>query len=292
MSDTPTQYALCRHVKSNGRLCRAAALRDHIFCFHHQRDRQRRANLRAALGAKFRHGEEDFNSEVLASLDLPSPDDPEAVLVCLANTFNALAVGAIPEKRAGLMIFNLQTIALAWRNVLEMRKDAQSEPEERAVTDPEPIAGIVNTQRQADFDFREQEYVKNLATADSDSNSAVPQFCNSAVQEAAFNADAARHQAMQQDSNLPLPAEAPHKTIDVETALSTMKDDDWKEYLEHLWKISAITTEQRDKLRTRLFHGDRNRRAHARFMALKYAPDKVKEVLTRRSESQNEPRIA
>jgi hypothetical protein len=35
-------------------------------------------------------------------------------------------------------------------------------------------------------------------------------------------------------------------------------------------------------LRARLFHTDRNRRANARFLALKYSPEKVKEVLSRK----------
>src|SRR5262249_26950965 len=170
MPSPATKYRPGRHVLAKARLCGVAALKAHIFCLHHQRDRQRRANLRAGLAAKFRAGEEDLNAEIVASLDLPAPDDPEAALVCLSNTFLALAAGAIPEKRAALMIYNLQTINSAMYNLLKFREaEAAKEKEsgvveERAVTDPEPIANILLSNRQADFEFSEQSYAKKLET--------------------------------------------------------------------------------------------------------------------------------
>jgi hypothetical protein len=171
MSSPVTQYRTCRHVLTTGRLCGGAALKDNIFCLHHQRDRQRKANLRAGLAAKFRAGEEDLNAEIVASLDLPAPDDPEAALVCLANTFLALAAGAIPEKRAALMIYNLQTVNSAMYNLLKHREALHAaalaeptRPVERAVTDPEPIASFLASNRQADFDFSAQQYASRLET--------------------------------------------------------------------------------------------------------------------------------
>jgi hypothetical protein len=164
------QYATCKHVLASGRLCGCPAMKDHIFCYNHQRNRQRRANLRAALGQKFRNGEEDFNAEVIASLDLPTPDDPDAIIVCLAQTFLALSAGAIPEKRAALMIYNLQTITSAYTNLLKQRQleaehasqKGQLQAMTRAVTDPEPIGSILNAKHLADFDFSEQRYAKDL----------------------------------------------------------------------------------------------------------------------------------
>ena len=168
MSQSP--YPTCRQVMASGFLCGSPALKNQIFCHHHQRDRQRRANLRAGLAAKFRAGEEDLNAEIVASLDLPAPDDPEAVLVCLSNTFLALAAGAIPEKRAALMIYNLQTINSTFYNLLKHREAEAARAKEtglmaeRAVTDPEPIASFMLSNRQADFEFSAQQYARKLET--------------------------------------------------------------------------------------------------------------------------------
>jgi hypothetical protein len=345
MSSPVTQYRTCRHVLAKGRICGAAALKDHIFCHHHQRDRQRRANLRAGLAAKFRAGEEDFNAEIVASLDLPAPDDPEAALVCLSNTFLALAAGAIPEKRAALMIYNLQTINSTFYNLLKHREQMAAQEKEngvvaeRAVTDPEPIASFLMSNRQADFEFSEQRYARKLETEQQsqtqrredaenyeiekqnalrrhgdtesfDSLGCHPErsegplstprtAAETSVEEAAFNADAARMQAMEHGDLTP-PPEAPHTSAKVTEAVAAMSADDWEKYVQRLWLNGFIDDAQRDKLHAKIFHPSKSVREGARFLALKYAPDKVREVLERSSQSsvassqkgRDEPRIA
>jgi hypothetical protein len=306
-------------------------MKNQIFCHHHQRDRQRQANLRAGLAAKFRAGEEDLNAEIVASLDLPAPDDPEAVLVCLSNTFRALAAGAIPEKRAALMIYNLQTINIAVANALRYRADLQESAArgERAVTDPEPIASFLSSNRQADYEFSAQQYAGRLETqlqtqrrpfdsaqgrledaedslvchseraerveeslgtprtvVDSFGTTGVsPVQTDAATLEAAFNADAARMQALEH-GDLARPAEAPHSPEEVEAAVHAMSSDDWEKYVQHLWLCGFVDDAQREKLHARIFHADRNVRAAARFLVLKYAPGKVREVLAHSSQSQ------
>jgi hypothetical protein len=321
MSQSP--YPTCRQVMASGYLCGSPALKNQIFCHHHQRDRQRQANLRAGLAAKFRAGEEDLNAEIVASLDLPTPDDPEAALVCLSNTFLALAAGAIPEKRAALMIYNLQTINCALANVLRYRAalqaaeaDGISRPVERAVTDPEPIASFLASNRQADFDFSAQQYAQRLETEmqqqtqrredaegfDENQNLTADDTDRSTDErgyaEAAFNADAARMQALEH-GDLARPAEAPHSPEEVEAAVGAMSADDWEKYVQHLWLCGFVDDAQREKLHARIFHADRNVRAAARFLALKYAPEKVREVLAHgsqlsvaSSQSGSEERIA
>jgi hypothetical protein len=79
--------------------------------------------------------------------------------------------------------------------------------------------------------------------------------------------------------------------------VDAMTADDWEKYIERLWLNGAITSPQRDKLHARVFHADRNVRAAARFLALKYAPEKVREVLGSQSQvasgqSGSEERIA
>jgi hypothetical protein len=101
--------------------------------------------------------------------------------------------------------------------------------------------------------------------------------------EAAFNADAARMQALEH-GDLARPAEAPNSSEDVSAAVDAMTADDWEKYIERLWLNGAITSPQRDKLHARVFHADRNVRAAARFLALKYAPEKVRSVLSSQSQ--------
>jgi hypothetical protein len=343
---------------ATGYLCGSPAQKDQIFCYHHRRDRQRKANLRAGLAAKFRAGEEDLNAEIVASLDLPAPDDPEAAVICLSNTFLALAAGAIPEKRAALMIYNLQTVNSAMYNLLKHREQLAKQQNgvavERAVTDPEPIASFLLSHRQADYDFSAQQYAQRLETekqnptqrhgdtegldenqpqhqkqnlpqrrggaedsCSADVSSAVSQASRlredadsqpaagcrrdsrqaaGATLEAAFNADAARMQALEH-GDLARPAEAPHSPQEVEAAVGAMSADDWEKYVQHLWLCGFVNDAQRDKLHAKVFHADRNVRAAARFLALKYAPEKVREVLGSQSQvasgqSGSEERIA
>ena len=327
MSQTP--YPTCREVMASGFLCGSPAMKNQIFCWHHQRDRQRKANLRAGLAAKFRAGEEDLNAEIVASLDLPAPDDPEAALVCLSNTFLALAAGAIPEKRAALMIYNLQTVNSAMYNLLKHREALHAAalagatpPAERAVTDPEPIASFLASNRQADFEFSAQQYASRLETEQqhptaetteepTDQRGSMPfgrmsvelkgvlrsaqddSQKNSVTAEAAFNADAARMQALEH-GDLARPADAPHSPQEVEEAVHAMSAEDWEKYVQPVWLCGFVGDAQRDKLHARIFHADRNVRAAARFLALKYAPEKVRQVLSSQPSavSKSEERIA
>jgi hypothetical protein len=120
---TTNAVATCRQVSASGHLCGSPALRGKIFCYYHQRDRQRRENIRRALGQKFQNGQEDFDGEIISSLDLPAPDDPVAAGVCLSNTFLALAAGHIPTKRAALMLYNLQIITSNFATIAKYRED-------------------------------------------------------------------------------------------------------------------------------------------------------------------------
>ena len=65
-----------------------------------------------------------------------------------------------------------------------------------------------------------------------------------------------------------------------------MTSEDWEKYVQHLWLCGFVDDAQRDKLHARVFHADRNVRAAARFLVLKYAPGKVREVLAHSSQSQ------
>jgi hypothetical protein len=101
-----------------------------------------------------------------------------------------------------------------------------------------------------------------------------------ATTNAAFNADAERYKNLE-SGDLALPDDAPFTAAEVENATQKMSEDDWERYILKLCAHGHINDRQLEKLRDRIFHGDRNVRSHARFMALKYAPDKVRELLTK-----------
>ena len=307
------QYATCKHVLASGRICGSPAMKDHIFCYSHQRNRQRRANLRAALGQKFRNGEETFDAEVVASLDLPAPDDPESTIVCLSQTFLALAAGAIPEKRAALMIYNLQTVTSAYANLLKQRQleaertsqTGQLHEMARAVTDPEPIPSLLTPKHLADSDFSEQRYAAKLETerlphsersegwdeAETSSASlvATAAIADPATANAAFNADAERYKDLDSGA-LPMPKDAPFTNEEVETAANRMSDEEWEKYVKHLGICGFIDHAQEEKLRERVLDERRDVRTAARVMALKYAPDEVRKFLAKPPLEKKQPK--
>jgi hypothetical protein len=120
---------------------------------------------------------------------------------------------------------------------------------------------------------------------------------DAATAEAAFNADAARMQALDHGDLLP-PAEAPNSPDVVGQAADAMSTDDWEKHVQQLWLCGYIQDAQRDKLHARIFHPQKSVRDAARRLALKYAPDKVREVLSRQSSAvssqpeRDEPLIA
>ena len=80
----------CRHIKSDGVRCDAAAMRGSHFCYYHSRNRSR-ARL-----------------DVMEDLIIPIPEDTAAVRTSIAQTLNALISKRIDAKTAGLVLYGLQ----------------------------------------------------------------------------------------------------------------------------------------------------------------------------------------
>jgi hypothetical protein len=228
-------------------------------------------------------------------------------MVCLSQTFLALSAGAIPEKRAALMIYNLQTITSAYGNLLKQRElQAKTGIAEqpRAVTDPEPIGGILNARHLADFDELAQRYAAKLEIervphgvphselsegweegdghleTTSVSPVSAPAIADPITANAAFNADAERYKDLEHGA-LPMPEDAPFSNEEVEVAGNRMTDEEWEKYLRQLLMCGFINDEQEEKLRERVLDQRRSVRTAARVMALKYAPDEVRKLLAR-----------
>jgi hypothetical protein len=91
-------YPLCRHTKTNGRLCQSPALIDSAFCYHHQKLRRtRRRTLGAGPG---------LSTNVLHPLR-----NARSIQQALSMVFSATWTGQIHPKQAGKMLYALQLAA-------------------------------------------------------------------------------------------------------------------------------------------------------------------------------------
>jgi hypothetical protein len=95
------QYNLCRHIKTNGLQCKAAALAGDIWCYFHHRLHQRHTAFRptAATRGYLIPGQH---------LELTALEDRESVQVALSVVINALATGQLDIKRATALLYGLQ----------------------------------------------------------------------------------------------------------------------------------------------------------------------------------------
>jgi len=96
-------YALCGHIRANGRRCQAPALREELWCFFHNRLHARHRQVRP-IGTV--HGP--------GAIDLPAIEDRDSVQVAISLVVNALAGGKLDDKRARAIFHGL---TLATRNL-------------------------------------------------------------------------------------------------------------------------------------------------------------------------------
>lgn len=86
----------CCHIKANGLQCGSPALSRAPFCYFHQRWRETRPNRRRPANAA-------------AALDLPLLEDANAIQLALQQVMAAIIHNQIDNKKAGLLLFALQT---------------------------------------------------------------------------------------------------------------------------------------------------------------------------------------
>jgi hypothetical protein len=95
------QYALCRHIKTNGTQCQAPSLADGLWCFFHTRLHQRHN--------RFRPIEAATDSIVRAQpVHLSALEDRDSVQVALSVVINALASGQMESRQATALLYGLQ----------------------------------------------------------------------------------------------------------------------------------------------------------------------------------------
>jgi hypothetical protein len=99
--ETTMQYELCRHVKTNGLQCKAAALNGGIWCYFHHRLHQRHSAFRPTEATRgyLVPGQH---------IELAALEDRESVQLALSVVINALATGQLDIKRATALLYGLQ----------------------------------------------------------------------------------------------------------------------------------------------------------------------------------------
>jgi hypothetical protein len=112
----------CQHIKANGLRCLSPALRERRYCFFHQRTHDLRR-------LRLRHP----NSRI----QLPLLEDAESIQIAIQEVADAITQDRIDPRRAGLLLFALQT---ASSNL----KHADFEPKKlREYADPAQQSPIV-----------------------------------------------------------------------------------------------------------------------------------------------------
>jgi len=102
----------CEHVKTNGRFCGSPAMRDRNYCYFHLN----------VLGRKLRAEKQALRAQ--DSFELPLLEDAASIQLALMQVSNALVHGTIDPKRAGLVLYALQTASSNLRN---MEKEAEKD---------------------------------------------------------------------------------------------------------------------------------------------------------------------
>jgi hypothetical protein len=106
----PMNVPQCRHIKTNGMRCACPAVRGHHFCHWH-------AELRAH---ERRHSSAEARQQ---PLQLPPLEDAHSIQLAIMEVTRALLEERISEKRAGLILYALQTATINVKRLDEDRSE-------------------------------------------------------------------------------------------------------------------------------------------------------------------------
>ena len=97
----PRLTPLCEHVFSTGRCCGSPKLTDSDFCYWHHTARARR-------GARPKPAPSESNNSVVM---MPFVEDADSLMLSLQEILQAIVENRIDPRRAGLLIYGIQTTA-------------------------------------------------------------------------------------------------------------------------------------------------------------------------------------
>jgi hypothetical protein len=150
IASEPKGVPTCHHVLADGRICQSPALRKQLFCYYHSRQRDRARNIAVSARRRKSQSLPDLDIAVITSLNLPTPDDPIAIQVCIAGILQSMMTGALSGALGGRLLYGLHLAKCNYREV-----DSYNERHRNpafaadhadsvtvAATDPEPIPAL------------------------------------------------------------------------------------------------------------------------------------------------------
>ncbi len=139
--------ALCNHLKSNGIYCASPALRGQAHCYFHANWRRNYVNGKPAPFA------------------LPLLEDANAIQLAIQRVIRAILTGELDNKRAGLILFALQTASANLKNTdfepFKLQPTALRQTREPQL---EPIAEAEDEQEEEEQEEEEEEQVPDDET--------------------------------------------------------------------------------------------------------------------------------
>jgi len=106
----PANVPPCRHTKTNGIRCGSPAVRGQSFCYYHA---QMRAHERRRSSAEARE----------LPVQLPPLEDAHSIQLALMEVGHAVITDRISEKKAGLLLYMLQTASINLKRLEEDRSE-------------------------------------------------------------------------------------------------------------------------------------------------------------------------
>jgi hypothetical protein len=134
----PKSIPQCHHTKTNGIRCGSPAMRSHSFCYYHTR---LRANMKRNSSADARE----------QPITLPPLEDAHSIQFALMDIGRAILEDRISDKKAGLLLYLLQTATI---NLKRMEEDHSEELVRQDY--PEAVAEMERMKRDAAQDPEEQ----------------------------------------------------------------------------------------------------------------------------------------
>lgn len=148
-----SEYALCRHIKTNGLRCKSPSLAESAYCYFHSRLHQRHAS--------FRYTPQTRGYLIPGQhIELAPLEDRESVQVALSVVINALATGQLDSRRATALLYGLQLASTnsARLNLTPYSSDvvrsAESTPEGLDIAEP---ALMLETDDYEDVDDEDED---------------------------------------------------------------------------------------------------------------------------------------
>jgi hypothetical protein len=128
------QFALCRHIKTNGTQCQSPSLSDSSWCFFHTRLHQRHNRFRPIPVS---------TDSILRTqpVHLNALEDRDSVQVALSVVINALASGQMESRQATALLYGLQ---IASSNLA------------RRTADPDPAEVVISAEPTTDGEYLAQ----------------------------------------------------------------------------------------------------------------------------------------